>query len=62
MLASTAIPTALFGPGAVLRRYRLDGDKATVAMICSCSLITHPGLTYLFGHLVFSASVSDLRS
>ncbi len=62
MLAATAIPTALFGLGAVLRRYKLDGDKATVAMICGCSLIVHPALTYLLGHSVFSASIADMRS
>lgn len=62
MLATTAIPTALFGLGAVLRRYRLDGDKATVAMICGCSLLVHPGIAYLLGHSVFSASVADMRS
>ncbi|HWU60725.1 MAG TPA: AEC family transporter [Ensifer sp.] len=62
MLAATAIPTALFGLGAVLRRYRLDGDKATVAMICGCSLLLHPAVAYLLAHSVFKASVSDLRS
>ena len=62
MLAATAIPTALFGLGAVLRRYRLDGDKATVAMICFCSLLLHPAITYLLANSVFKANVADLRS
>ena len=60
--SAVAIPTALFGLGAVLRRYRLDGDKATVAMICFCSLLLHPAVTYLLAHSVFAGSVSDQRS
>ena len=53
MIAGTAIPTALFGLGGVLVRYRPEGDAATIAMICACSLVLHPALTYIFGHWVF---------
>ena len=62
MIAATAIPTALFGLGAILRRYRLDGDKATIVMICGCSLLLHPALTYILSRWVFSSSVADMRS
>ena len=38
MMARAAIPAALFGLGGVLFRYRPEGDKATIAMICFASL------------------------
>ena len=62
MLAATTIPTALFGLGGVLARYSFEGDKATTAMICVCSLLVHPGVAYLVGHHVFHLGVADLRS
>lgn len=62
MMAGTAIPTALFGLGGVLVRYRPEGDKATIAMICGCSLILHPGLAYLLGTQVFDIGTASLRS
>jgi malonate transporter and related proteins len=62
MLAATAIPTALFGLGGVLARYSFEGDKATTAMICGCSLVIHPGITYLIGHAIFHLNTADLRS
>ena len=34
MMARAAIPAALFGLGGVLFRYRPEGDKATIAMVC----------------------------
>lgn len=62
MLAATTIPTALFGLGGVLARYSFEGDKATTAMICACSLIVHPGIAYLLGHGLFHLNTPDLRS
>ena len=46
MMARTAIPTALFGLGGVLLRYRPEGDRATIAMVCVASLILHPAVTW----------------
>jgi malonate transporter and related proteins len=62
MMAATAIPAALFGLGGVLTRYSLEGDKATIAMICGCSLVLHPGIAYLLGHWGFGLNIPALRS
>jgi malonate transporter and related proteins len=61
MLAVAAIPAALFGLGGVLNRYRPEGDRATIAMVCGVSLILHPAVTYGLGHL-FGLSVDAMRS
>lgn len=52
MLAVAAIPAALFGLGGVLNRYRVQGDRATIAMVCGLSLILHPAVTFGLGHLL----------
>jgi malonate transporter and related proteins len=62
MVISAAIPTALFGLGGVLFRYRPEGDRATIAMVCAISLILHPALTWTLGRYVFDLDVAGLRS
>ncbi|MFN0115868.1 MAG: AEC family transporter [Paracoccaceae bacterium] len=62
MLARSALPTALFGLGGVLFRYRPEGDKATIAMVCGLSLVLHPAIAYLLGAKVFAISTDHLRS
>lgn len=62
MIAASAIPAALFGLGGVLIRYRTEGDRATIAMICGISLFLHPGLAYILGRFVFDLDTSALRS
>jgi malonate transporter and related proteins len=62
MMARTAIPAALFGLGGVLLRYRPEGDMKCITMVCLCSLIVHPAITYLLGRYTFGLSVPDLRS
>ncbi|SHG46079.1 AEC family transporter [Cognatishimia maritima] len=49
LLAQTALPTALFAIGGVLRRYKPEGDLRVVLFICAMSLLFHPGLAYLLG-------------
>lgn len=49
LLVRAAIPTALFGLGGVLYRYRPDGDARTIAYICVVSLLIHPAITYGLG-------------
>ena len=61
MIAGTAIPAALFGLGGVLLRYRPEGDKATIAMVCAASLILHPAITYGAARL-FDLDTAGLRS
>jgi malonate transporter and related proteins len=62
MVAASAIPVALFGLGGVLTRYRTEGDRTTIAMICGISLIVHPGLAYALGRFVFDIDTPALRS
>ena len=62
LVAATAIPTALFGLGGVLLRYRPDGDFRIIAMLCACSLILHPGLAYLLGRFALGLDTPGLRS
>lgn len=46
MLGSAGLPTALFGLGGVLYRYRIEGDRAVVALIVGLALFVHPVVTY----------------
>jgi predicted permease len=62
MLIRAAIPTALFGLGGVLTRYRPEGDKATIAMVCAVSLVLHPAVTWGLGRFVFALDTPALRS
>ncbi|MBC2837455.1 AEC family transporter [Paragemmobacter straminiformis] len=62
LIARTAIPTALFGLGGVLLRYRPDGDFRIIAVVCACSLVLHPGLAYLLGRFAFGLDTAGLRS
>jgi malonate transporter and related proteins len=62
MMARAAIPAALFGLGGVLIRYKPEGDRATIAMICAASLILHPAVTYLLARFGFGIDTAGLRS
>ena len=62
LMASTAIPAALFGLGGVLLRFSPEGDMKCIAMVCVLSLIVHPGVAYVLGRFAFDLSVPDLRS
>lgn len=62
MIASAAIPAALFGLGGVLVRYKPDGDFRIIALLCGCSLVVHPGLAWLLGRFVFDLDTAGLRS
>ncbi len=62
LMARAAIPAALFGLGGVLFRYRPEGDRATIAMVCGVSLVLHPGITWIMGTQVFALETPALRS
>ena len=62
MVASSAIPTALFGLGGVLTRYRPEGDAKLIGVVVFASLILHPTVTYLIGRFVFVLDLTALRS
>lgn len=62
MMATAALPTALFGLGATLFRYRPEGDMKAIGMVTGLSLIVHPGVAYLLGRFGFGLEVGALRS
>ncbi len=61
MMSRAALPTALFGLGGILFRYRPEGDGWAIALVCACSLVIHPVITFTLGHL-FQLPVPALRS
>lgn len=50
MVASTAIPLALFGIGAVLPRYKMKSELSETAMVTVVSLIIHPTIAFLISY------------
>ncbi|MEM9435784.1 MAG: AEC family transporter [Pseudomonadota bacterium] len=46
IIATAALPTALFGLGGVLVRYRPEGDIRIVLYLCAVSLILHPAIAF----------------
>ena len=61
LLASAALPAALFGLGGVLVRYRPEGDIRVILYVCIISLLIHPSLVWLTGRY-FELSPTDFRS
>lgn len=61
LLAQTALPTALFAVGGVLRRYKPEGDLRTILYVCALSLVLHPTITFFLGHR-FGLSQESIRS
>lgn len=61
MMASAALPAALFGLGGVLYRYRPEGEMRAILMCCAASLILHPVVTFGLGKL-FGLSMPEMRS
>lgn len=61
MMREAALPVALFGLGGVLYRYRPEGDRATIAMVCVLSLIVCPALVWGMGRLL-DLGPGELRS
>ena len=49
LIARAALPTALFGLGGILWRYRPEGDSRVIAWICGISLGLHPAVTWALG-------------
>ncbi|QQA42024.1 AEC family transporter [Pelagovum pacificum] len=49
LMVRASLPTALFGLGGVLYRYRPAGDMRAILFVCSLSLILHPAIAYLIG-------------
>jgi len=49
LMARAGLPTALFGLGGVLFRYRPEGDVRLIAYACAISLLAHPAMTWALG-------------
>ena len=62
MLARAALPAALFGLGALLHRYRPEGDMRVIAWIGVISLVIHPGITWFFATQVFALNTGQIRA
>lgn len=61
MLIRAALPTALFGLGGVLVRYRLEGDLRVIGLVCAVSLLLHPAVVWTLGNAT-GLSTEALRS
>ena len=62
MMARSGLPAALFGLGGVLWRYRPEGDKGLIAMVCFAALLLHPTISYSLARFGFGVDVNGLRS
>lgn len=62
MMATAALPTALFGLGATMFRYRPEGDMKAIGMVVGLSLLVHPAVTYALGRFGFGLDTGALRS
>ncbi|TNC74583.1 AEC family transporter [Rubellimicrobium roseum] len=49
MLVRAALPSALFGLGGVIARYRIEGDLPTILFTLALSLILHPAIAWGLG-------------
>ena len=61
LVARAAIPTALFGLGGVLLRYRPEGDMRQIIFVVGCSLLLHPALVWTMGTLM-GLTTGQMRS
>jgi malonate transporter len=61
MMIRAALPTALFGLGGVLYRYKPEGDLRIILWVCAASLVLHPAVTWTLGHL-FGLGMGQMRS
>ncbi|MFY0691920.1 MAG: AEC family transporter [Paracoccaceae bacterium] len=46
LMVRAAIPAAIFGLGGVLARYKIEGDRGPVLLICIIMLLVQPALTW----------------
>ncbi len=61
MMARAALPTALFGLGGILYRYRPEGEMRAILICCLASLVVHPAVTFGLGKLS-GLGVAEMRS
>ena len=61
LMASAALPAALFGIGGILVAYRPEGDARGIALVCGISLLVHPAWVWGMGN-VLALSEGSLRA
>ena len=62
IIASAAIPCALFGLGGVLLRLKPEGDSRAIALVVGLSILIHPAITWTLGAHVLQLTTDQLRS
>lgn len=62
LMVRAAVPSALFGLGGLLVRYRIEGDLRLILTVCVISLMLHPAVTYLMGSRVYHLDPAQFRS
>lgn len=62
IIASAAIPCALFGLGGVLLRLKPEGDGRAIALVVALSILVHPAITWGLGAHVLHLDTDQLRS
>lgn len=61
LLARAGLPTALFGLGGVLFRYRPEGDLKLIAYAVAVSLVLHPTVTWAMGRAL-DLDIAEFRA
>lgn len=61
LIAKAALPTALFGLGAVLAGYRVASGLAEVAVISFNKLLLHPAIAFVLGRYIFELPEDILK-
>ncbi len=62
LMVRAALPTALFGLGGVLVRYRPEGDMVQIAFVATISLCLHPAVVWLMATYVTHLSTPAMQS
>lgn len=62
LLASAAVPSALFGLGAALTRYRMQDDFGLAAAIAVLGIGLHPLIAWLLSDVVFGLHIDYVRA
>lgn len=62
LLASAALPTALFGLGAALTRYKVQADLGWALGVSAISLLLHPALAWALSAHVFALDPAFVRA
>ncbi|MFN3615005.1 MAG: AEC family transporter, partial [Rubrimonas sp.] len=62
MMATAALPAALFGLGGALTRYSLRADLGVASMAAFLSIVVHPAIAYGLTHHVFALPEGWVRA